>query len=54
MASAKFNLHSWASNSAELKAVASQEGTSDDYTIVNILGLHWNPNTVYLDSFLQW
>ena len=39
MSSAKFNLRSWASNSAELKAIASQEGTSDGSTTVNILGL---------------
>ena len=45
MSSAKFSLRSWASNSAELKAIAFQEGTSDDSTTVNILGLHWNPNT---------
>ena len=45
MSSAKFNLRSWASNSTELKIIASQEGTSDDNTTVNILGLHWNPNT---------
>ena len=45
MSSAKFNLRSWASNCAELKIVASQEGTADDNTTVNILGLRWNPNT---------
>jgi len=45
MSNAKFNLRSWASNCAKLKAVASQEGTSDDNTTVNILGLRWNPNT---------
>jgi len=45
MSSVKFNLRSWASNCAELKTVASQEGTSDDSRSVNILGLHWNPNT---------
>ena len=45
MSSAKFNLCSWAYNSAELKAIASQEGTSDDSTTVNTLGLRWNPNT---------
>ena len=45
MSSAKFNLRSWASNSTELKIIAFQEGTSDDNTTVNILGLRWNPNT---------
>ena len=45
MSSVKFNLCSWASNSAELKAIASQEVTSDDSTTVNILGLRWNLNT---------
>jgi len=45
MSSAKFNPRSWASNCAELKTIASQEGTSDENTSVNILGLHWNPDT---------
>ena len=45
MSCAKFNLRSGASNCAELKLVASQEGTCDDNTTVNILGLCRNPIT---------
>ena len=45
MSSANFNLRSWSSNSVELKAIATQESTSDDSSSVNILGLRWNPTT---------
>ena len=45
MSNANFNLRSWASNSIKLQALASKEGTSDDNTNVNILGLRWNPNS---------
>ena len=45
MSSANFNLQSWSSNSAELKAIATQENAYDDSTSVNILGLRWNPTT---------
>jgi len=43
LSSANFNLRSWSSNSMKLKDIAVQENTSDDNTLVNILGLCWNP-----------
>lgn len=45
MSSTNFNLRSWSSNSAKLKAIATQENTSDDSSTVNILGLCWNMST---------
>lgn len=44
MSSARFNLCSWFSNSAELKTIATQDSTADT-TSVNVLGLCWNPTT---------
>ena len=40
-----FNLPSWASNSPSLQEIAVKDGTNDPKTIVNILGLKWNPST---------
>jgi len=36
---AKFNLHSWASNSSALNILATQDATADPHTAVNILGI---------------
>ncbi len=40
-----FHLHSWASNSPSLQSMAIKDGTDDAQTVVNILGLKWNPAT---------
>ena len=45
MASERFNLHSWSSNSNKLTANAVQDKTADDHSTVNVLGLHWDPTT---------
>ena len=45
MSSARFNLRSWSSNSAELNTIAIQDNTADTNALVNILGLRWNPTT---------
>ena len=45
MSSARFNLRSWSSNSSELTAIATLDHVADNNTLVNILGLRWNPTT---------
>lgn len=45
MSSTRFNLHSWSSNSTELKAIAAQDNTANNNILVNVLGLHWKPTT---------
>ena len=42
---ARFNLHSWSSNSAELNTTATQNNVADNSKLVNILGLTWNQTT---------
>ena len=43
MHDAHFHLHSCASNSPSLQSMAIKDGTADPQTVVNILGLKWNP-----------
>ena len=52
MNAANFNLHSWASNSSLLRENTEQDQTADTSTVVNILGLRWQPvqDTLYLAS----
>jgi len=45
MSSGMFNLRSWSSNSGKLQAKAVQDNTANDRSIVNVLGLHWDPTT---------
>ena len=45
MDQAKFNLHSWAPNSHQLRSLAKAEGTIDNDTIVSLLGLLWSTST---------
>ena len=45
MSSARFNLRSWSSNSTELNEIATQDNVADDSSLVNVLGLRWNPTT---------
>ena len=45
MSYANMNLHSWSSNSVELKTIAAQDNVNDNSQSVNILGLRWNPTT---------
>ena len=45
MSSAKFNLRCWSSNSTKLNAIATQDNVADDSSLVNVLGLRWNPTT---------
>ena len=45
MNDAKFNLRAWASNCTELRTLSAKEGTADNNTIVNLLGLLWNTST---------
>ena len=50
MTAANFNLRSWASNSPLLHAQTEKDQTADTNTVVNILGLRWDPSpdTLYL------
>jgi len=50
MTAANFNLRSWASNSPLLRAQTEKDQTADTNTVVNILGLRWDPShdTLYL------
>ena len=51
MGEARLNLRSWSSNSAKLTTIASKENTMEKATIVNILGLRWNPiNKLHLSE----
>jgi len=45
MNQAKFNLHSWASNSHQLQSLAKTEGTIDKDATVSLLGLLWSTST---------
>ena len=45
MATAHFNLRSWASNSPKLQATAQADGVLDTDTTVSVLGLKWNTCT---------
>ena len=45
MSSARFNLHSWSSNSSELNSIATLDNVADDSKLVNVLGLCWKPTT---------
>jgi len=42
MAKAKFNLHSWTSNSTQLQITVEQDGVAETDHFVKILGLQWN------------
>ena len=50
MTAANFNLRSWASNSPLLRAQTEKDQIADTNTVVNILGLRWDPShdTLYL------
>ena len=50
MSAANFNLRSWASNSPLLCEQTKKDQTADTNTVVNILGLRWDPfhDTLYL------
>lgn len=50
MTAANFNLRSWASNSPLLREQTKKDQTADTNTVVNILGLRWDPShdTLYL------
>ena len=50
MTAANFNLRSWASHSPLLRAQTEKDQTADTNTVVNILGLRWDPShdTLYL------
>ena len=45
MSDANINLHSWSSNSVELKKIAAQDNVIDDSRLVSVLGLRWNQST---------
>ena len=40
-----FNLHTWASNSAQLQSLAKQDGSAEISNTVKILGLQWNTSS---------
>jgi len=42
MSTANFNLHSWASNCINLRAIAQQDIVADNQITVNVLGLLWD------------
>ena len=43
MSSARFIFRSWSSYSTELNVIATQDSVTDDSSLVNVLGLCWNP-----------
>ena len=42
LSEAKFNLRAWASNSQMLMKAAQQDGTADENTLTNVLGIQWD------------
>ena len=42
LSAAKFTLRAWAFNCGQLRDTAHKDGTADQNTLTNVLGLHWN------------
>jgi len=53
LSAAKFNLRAWASNCRQLRNTVDKDGTADQNTLTNILGLYWNTSLDRLSLALK-